>query len=218
MVDFAGLPAGLSKLAGEIPVAPEGSGFVTSETAEITTPMPEAVGVVGLRNPNAANGLWPGMIPIELVWQVGGEGGLLPAGNADATMNFTTNGAVVGLFSEAGVHSEVIVILSIPVPQNYVEGENIVLTIYSDFDESGGAASVKTVAATAWAYHEDGTSDSVGSLVTTTVTGTRVGYPLTILGAEGVVPGELIILSVSLDITSNAAGDANIYWRGLHIS
>lgn len=117
-----------------------------------TTPLSTAVGAIGLRNPDSDNGLWPVVLPFTQFWVSPAPPGNVPepirgeenVGEATLWLDNPVPWSTIALRSdtvnqdstEDGAFIELIL------PQNYIAGEDITVTMNSQWVGTGTTAGV----------------------------------------------------------------------------
>lgn len=176
--------------------------------------MPElidAVGTIGLRNPDADNGLWPARMPLPLARNLFG-GLVADAADQDASDNFFINTGPIALCSgyaeAAGATRDCSAYWELDLPQNYVAGEDITVTVKAHVSGGGTLGATHSLITTVWKPTEDGTSnvELVANNDTALAKGAVATYAATVPGAT-LAPGGSLLLNVEAFFNNASGGD-----------
>jgi hypothetical protein len=183
-----------------------------------TVPMTEAVTSVGLRNPDADNGLFPFLVSLQDLRFA--SGAAIPVTGSPTVLFWQADGLLVEQTSDDATPNNQSYYIEIVLPQNYIAGTDLEMSGVSYIYEEGGAStahrfgmSVKRVVPTG------GYGASLGSINELAVTTTPTAYTGTIDGAT-LSPGDVLALFPSLNVTAAAGGSgyATIRLQSLQLS
>ncbi len=167
-----------------------------------------------MRNPNAANGLWPFRMPLPLARNLFGTV-VAPFSEQDNTDNFFYGTNPIALFSgiaSAGQTRDATAAWELDIPQAYVAGEDITLTVKAHATGDGTLGATKQVVVTVFTSPEDGGGAEVlYSESQILVKGAVEDYVFTIPGAT-LSPGDAPLLCVEAFFSAEGSSlEAAIY-------